>query len=470
MKKQNSTRVQALKKTLSFIAVISFSLSTSAQKKWSLKDCVDHAMEQNISIKLAKLDIWSAEEDVVTARANFLPTLSASASQIYNFGSFIGQDGTRIKSDSRGNNFSLNTGVVLFNGFQNLNLYKQAQLGVQGSQLQLSILKDNISLNVVNAYLNVLFNKEALKISQEQLNVSQNQLEQTKDLVASGTRPLADLLEVKAAVAADNESLVNAQNNVDLSLLNLSQLLQLSPNGFDIEGVEISLYTASLIYNSTATIYDYALQNRSEIKSAELNIENADLAIDLARSAYYPTLSFGAGLGSSYQHRQGASDTRTEYNVDPNNPGQIIETIVPYGFQEQIDNNLGYNIGFSLNIPIFNGFRNDANVYKAVINKEKATLALEQEKQNLNTNINQAYADAKAALKQFQASTISVESQQQAYTNAFDKFNLGAATAFEMEQVRSRLVNAQATLLNAKYNFVFKTKVLDFYMGKPLIP
>ena len=190
----------------------------------------------------------------------------------------------------------------------------------------------------------------------------------------------------------------------------------------------------------------------------------------MARSAYYPTLSFGAGLGSSYQHRQGASDTRTEYNVDPNNPGQIIETIVPYGFQEQIDNNLGYNIGFSLNIPIFNGFRNDANVNKAVINKEKATLALEQEKQNLNTNINQAYADAKAALKQFQASTISVESQQQAYTNAFDKFNLGAATAFEMEQVRSRLINAQATLLNAKYNFVFKTKVLDFYMGKPLIP
>ena len=466
----NKTKLQALKKTLSFITIIGFCLSTSAQKKWSLKACVDHAMEQNISIKLANLDIWSAEEDVITARANFLPTLSASASQIYNFGSFIGQDGTRIKSDSRGNNFGLNTGVVLFNGFQNLNLYKQAQLGVQGSLLQLSILKDNISLNVVNAYLNVLFNKEALKISKEQLNVSQNQLNQTKDLVASGTRPVADLLEVKASLAADNESLVNAQNNVDLSLLNLSQLLQLNPEGFDIEAVEISLYTASLLYNSTATIYDYALQNRSEIKSAELNIENADLAIDLARSAYYPTLSFGAGLGSSYQHRQGATDTRTEYTVDPNNPGQVIETIVPYGFQEQIDNNLGYNIGFSLNIPIFNGFRNDANVYKAVINKEKATLALEQEKQNLNTNINQAYADAKAALKQFQASTISVESQQQAYANALDKFNLGAATAFEMEQVRSRLINAQATLLNAKYNFVFKTKVLDFYMGKSIIP
>ena len=442
-------------------------LSSFAQKKWTLKECVDHALEHNISVKQSLLDIDLAEQDVINAKGNFMPSLSASASQNFNFGSFIGQDGSRIKSDTRGNNFGLNTGVTIFNGFRNLNTYKQAKLGVKSSQLQLSLLKDNVSMTLVNAYLNILFNKENLKIANEQLTISLNQLDQITSQVEAGIKPRSDLLDAESTIASNRESIVNAENSLDLSLLSLSQTLQVSPKDFDIEEVQINLASASLAYNSSGEILSYALDNRAEIKNAELIIENSDFGVKLAQSAFSPSLSFGAGLGSSYQHRQGALDVRSEFAQDPNT-GSVIETIVPNGFNEQLDNNLGYNLGFNLSVPIFNGFKTKANVSKAKINREKSILNLEQAKQDITTTITQAYADAKAALKQYQASKFSVASLEESFKNIQNKFNFGAATSFDVEQVRGRLVNAKSNLINSKYNFVFRSKVLDFYMGKPL--
>ena len=445
-------------------------LNSFAQKKWTLKECVDHALEHNISVKQSMLDIDLAKQDVINAKGNFMPSLSANASQNFNFGSFIGQDGSRIKSDSRGNSFGINSGVTIFNGFRNLNTYKQAKLGVEASQLQLSILQDDISLTVVNSFLNILFNKENLKIAKEQLTISLNQRDQITSQVEAGIKPRSDLFDIDATIASNRESIVNAENSLDLSLLSLSQNLQVSPVDFDIEEVQINLTSVSMAYSSTGEILSHALDNRAEIKNAELNIENSDFGVKLAQSAYAPSLSFGAGLGSSYQHKQGESDVRSEYVMDPNNPGSIIETIVPYGFNAQIENNLGYNLGFNLSVPIFNGFKTKANVSKAKINREKSILNLEQAKLKLTTTVTQAYADAKASLKQYQASLSSVASLEESFKNVQNKFNFGAATSFEVEQIRGRLVNAKSNLINSKYNFVFRSKVLDFYMGKPLIP
>ena len=445
-------------------------LNSFAQKKWTLKECVDHALEHNISLKQSMLDIDLAKQDVINAKGNFMPSLSANASQNFNFGSFIGQDGSRIKSDSRGNSFGINSGVTIFNGFRNLNTYKQAKLGVEASQLQLSILQDDISLTVVNSFLNILFNKENLKIAKEQLTISLNQRDQITSQVEAGIKPRSDLFDIDATIASNRESIVNAENSLDLSLLSLSQNLQVSPVDFDIEEVQINLTSVSMAYSSTGEILSHALDNRAEIKNAELNIENSDFGVKLAQSAYAPSLSFGAGLGSSYQHKQGESDVRSEYVMDPNNPRSIIETIVPYGFNAQIENNLGYNLGFNLSVPIFNGFKTKANVSKAKINREKSILNLEQAKLKLTTTVTQAYADAKASLKQYQASLSSVASLEESFKNVQNKFNFGAATSFEVEQVRGRLVNAKSNLINSKYNFVFRSKVLDFYMGKPLTP
>lgn len=445
------------------VCMLFFVVSSFAQdKKWTLQECVSHALENNISIKQTQLDVLIAKENITTAKANFLPTVSGSASQNFNFGSFIGNDGSRISRDSRGNSFGVSSGITIFNGFQNINLYKQSKLGLTTSQLQLDILKDNISLNVVNAYLNILLNKETLKLAEEQVAISQKSLHQVQGFVDAGVRAKADLLVSQSQLATDSERFVNAENSVVLSLLSLSQLLQVSKDDFDVESILIDLTNTVLTYNSTNEILSYALTNRPEIKNAELNVENAAFNIAIAKSSYYPTLTFGAGLGTSYQHIQGQDDVIPIFDN-----GNLIE-LRSNGFAKQLENNLGYNFGFRLNIPIFSGFRNDASVNRSKISKERSNLALEQEKQTLTSNIEQAYADAKASLKQYEASKTSMTAQEVAFKNEQEKYDLGVSTSFELEQVKNRLINAQSSFLNAKYNFVFKTKVLDFYMGKSL--
>jgi len=450
---------------ITVILTILLSISATAQEKlWTLEECVNYALENNISIKQTALNTDLANQDLVTAKGNFMPNLTGSATQNWNFGSFIGQNGNRVSADSRGNSFGLNTGVTLFNGFRNTSVYKQAQLGTESSILQLNILKDNISVNVVNSYLNILLNKENFKIAEEQVSITEKQVTQVAELVDSGVRPRADLYEVQAQLASDNERLTNVENSLDLAKLGLTQLLQISNQGFDVQEIELSLPAVLVEHKSSIEIYDYAIQNRPEIKKAELDIENSLLDIEIAKSAYYPTLTFGAGVGTSYQHFQGQEDLRVV--IDPNDPTNI--SFVDNGFMQQVENNLGYNLGFSLNVPIFNRFQTKASVNKAKINNERIAFSLDQAKQDLQSTIEQAYADAKAALKQFEASQVSLAAQNESFKNAQESYNSGVMNSFEFEQVRNRLVNAEANLINAKYNFVFTTKVLDFYLGIPL--
>lgn len=451
--------------TLTFFTV-GLSASVFAQDKvWTLQEAVDYALQNNIRVKQSELDTQIADENLVTAKGNFLPNVSGNASQNWNFGSFISNDGNRVSRDSRGNSFGLNTDVTLFNGFRNTSVYKQAQLGIESSQLQLAILKDDISLNVVNQYLNILLNKENFKVAQEQILISEKQVNQLSELVNSGVRPRADLYEVQAQLASDQERLINAENAVDLAILSLAQLLQISKDGFDVQAMELTLPTVLVEKKSPDEIYDFAVQNRPEIKQAELNIENAQLDVKIAKSAFYPTLSFGASAGTSYQHFQGQEDLRLII-PDPLNPASSY--LAPNGFGQQFEDNLGYNVGFRLNVPIFNGFQTKANVNRAIINSKRIEYSMDQEKQDLRTNIEKAFADAKAALKQYEASETSLNAQDESFNNAQESYNLGVMNAFEFEQVRNRLVNAQANSINAKYNFVFKTKVLDFYLGIPL--
>ena len=433
-------------------------------KVWSLQECIDYTLENNIRVKQTQLDLKIADQNLVTAKGNFLPNLTGSATQNYNFGSFIDQDQRRISTDARGNSFGLNTGVTLFNGFQNTSIFKQAKLGIESSKLQLAILRDNISLNVVNQYLSVLLNRERLKVANEQIQITQKRLGQIKELVNSGVSPKADLFDVQAQLASDQEELTNVKNSVDLALLSLSQLLQIPHKGFDVEDMLLQLPAVLLENKSADDIYDFAITSRPEIRQAELNIEDSQLGIDIAKSSFYPTLSFGAGMGTSYQHRQGQDDVRPI--IDPDNPPDII--LIPNGFGQQLNDNMGYNFGFNLNVPIFNRNQTKASVNRAKISNERITYALEQEKQTLRTNIEQAYADAKAAYNQFESSKLSLDAQKESFKNAQESYNLGVMNSFEFEQVRNRLINAESNLINAKYNFVFKTKVLDFYLGKPL--
>jgi outer membrane protein len=455
-----------MKKLIITFSILFTTLSFAQDKKWSLEECVNYALENNISVKQSEFDLELAEENVRTAKGNFLPGVNASASKNFNFGSYIDQNGGRVSRDTRGNNFGINTGVTIFNGFQNTNTYKQSKLGLESSQLQLSILKDNISLNVVNSYLNVLFNKESLRIADDKIKVTEQQLVQVQKLVDAGIKAVADLTDVKAQLATDRQTYVNAENSVDLSLLSLAQLLQISHIGFDIRDIDLEISSVALLYNDTEDIFTKASENRPEIKSAQLNIDDAEYSVAIAKGVYMPTLSASAGAVTSYQHAQGQEDLRPVI-LDINNPLDI--TLIPNGFGTQLEDNLGYNLALSLSIPIFNRNQSKARVERAKINVEKRKTSLIQAKQDLRTNIENAYADAKASLKQFDAALLSVEAQENALSNATERYDLGVINSFDFEQVRNRFVNAQSALINAKYNFIFKTKVLDFYAGKPLV-
>jgi outer membrane protein len=359
----------------------------------------------------------------------------------------------------------MNTGVTLYNGKRNKNLLLQAEKNLEAAGYDMEENKNNIMLFVVNSFLNVLLNKESLKIAEDQLAISISQVEKAKGLVEAGSQPRSILLEAEATLANDEQQITTAQNAIDLSLLSLAQLLQLSHKGFDIDEVNIGINSASLIINDTDAVFDKAVNSLPEIKSAEIALENSKLAVQISKAGYYPSLSLSGGVGTSYQHNQGQKDLRPV--VDSNDPNNII--FVPNGFGKQFKDNLGFNFGLSLNIPIFNRFQIKSSVTRAEINQERSALQLLDEKIKLRESIERAYADAKASLNEFFSSEKSLRAQEEAFRNAQESYNLGVMTSFDFDQVRGRLVNAQSSMVNAKYNFVFRSKLLEYYYGIPIV-
>ncbi|WP_298498303.1 TolC family protein [uncultured Algibacter sp.] len=422
--------------------------SFAQQKTWTLQECVNHALENNITIRQSKNRLLDNEQDIIASKSAFLPSVNANMTHTLSIGSrelFPGQFVDRTDN-------SINVGVgvnqTIFDGFRLTNLYKQSQLRLETNQLELQRIKDDVSLNVVNAYLNVLFNKEQLQTATAQFEFSEKQLKQVAELVDAGVQPRANIYDAEATLSRDSQQVTLAENNFNLALLTLSQLLQIPFNGFDVEIINIETPSEALLYNDINPILNFAFENRYEIKVAEKNIENAILGTEISKSGYYPTLSASYGFGS---------------NVFFTN---LINT--EEDFFTQLNQQKGHRFSLSLNIPIFSRFQNKTTVAKSRIQEENSKLNLEQAKLDLESNIQRAYTDAQAALKAFVAAKKTLESQTLAFNNSKERYDIGAMTAFDLEQARVQLINAQSSLINAKYDFVFKTKVLDFYMGKSL--
>ncbi len=430
-------------------AAVSFN-SFSQEKKWTLKECVDYALENNITIKQGENTLLSNEQDIIAAKGNFLPSVSGSLGERLSIGSGFDQVTNQRINNQTTHSFSYNLGVNqnVFNGFRTLNLYKQSQLNLEINKLELARIKDDISLNVVNAYLNVLFNIENLETAKAQYEFSKKQLDQVKSLVDAGVQPRANIYDSEATLSTDEQNVTIAENNYTLSLLSLSQLLQVPFEGFDVAVIEIGSPSEALLYNSVDPVLDYAMANRNEIKVAEKNIENAELSTEISKSGYYPSVGFSYGFGSVW------SESKNDFQKQ--------------AFFRELDVNKGHTFNLSVSIPIFSRFQNKTAVAKSLIQENNSKLNLDQAKLNLESNVQRAFTDAQAAFKAFLAAKKSLESQELAFENSQERYNIGAMNAFDLEQTRIRLVNAQASLINAKYDFVFKTKVLDFYLGKPL--
>lgn len=431
---------------LFFIGITAF----SQQKKWTLEACVNHALENNITVQISENTLLINAEDIIASKGQFLPLVNGNFGQRLSIGSgFDPVSNQRINNQTTHSfNYNLSVNQTVFNGFRTLNLYKQSLLNLESSKLELARIKDDISLNVVNSYLNILFNKERLETAKAQYAFSNKQLQQVQDLVDAGVQPKVNIYDAKATLSNDAQTVTVAQNNYNLSLLTLSQLLQVSFKDFDVAIINIDNPSEALLYNDIDPILDFAFNNRNEIKVAQKNIENAELSTEISKSGYYPSVSAGYGFGSVWSESE--NDFRKQ------------------AFFRELDFNKGHNFNLNVSIPIFSRFQNKTAVARSKIREENSKLNLEQEKLNLEANIQRAFTDAQAAFKTFEAAKASMASQELAFTNSQERYNIGAMNAFDLDQARLRFVNAQSSLINAKYDFVFKTKVLDFYMGKSL--
>jgi len=450
MKTNNLEKTQMRK--IIFVLAFTFTILSFAQeKKWGLEECVNYALENNISVKRAQLSNQTNKQNIKSSEGQFLPSVSANTSQGVSIGSgFDPNTGNRVNNQTTySSNFGGNVSYTIFNGFRNTNLYKQSLMSLEASELELQRIKDDISLNVVNSYLNILFNKENLAVAQSQFSFSEKQLKQVKELVDAGVQPRGNLLDIEATLANDEQRVIAAENNLALAKLTLSQLLQLPALNFDVEIIELGSPSEQLLYENSNSIFNIAVENRSEIKSAEKNIDIAKLSTNVSKSGYYPSLSASYGYSTFF------SEYKEEFNKR--------------SFFNEFDRNKGHRFSLNLNIPIFSQFQNKTSVAKSKIQEENALLTLEQTRLTLQSNIERAFTDARAALKTYAASQKSLSSQKLAFDNAQERYNIGAMNSFDLDQARNRLVNAEGSLINAKYDFVFKTKVLDFYAGKSLL-
>ena len=447
MKMINNKISHNLFRNLILILTILILADVNAQKKWSLEECVTYAIENNISVRQANNALLSNDQDIIAAKGNFLPFLGINGSQRMNLGNVQVFDGEFVDRTFHSSNFGLNISQTIFNGFRNTNVYRQSLINKAANLEEFKRIKDNVSLTVVNSYLNVLLNKENLIIAEAQYDFSIEQLQLVKELVEAGVQPQANVFDAEASLANDSQQLTVAENSYTLAILSLSQVLQVPFNSFDIQIIDLDPPTQQLMYNDISSILDYAFKNRSEIKVAEKNIEAAKLGKEISKSGFYPSVSLSYGLNTGANFSNLTNDN---------------------SFFQQINDNRGHSFALNLNIPVFSRFQNQTALAKAKIQVENSNLALEQAKVDLESNIQLAFNDAKAALKSYISSNKSVIARQLSFDNAKERYNIGALNSLDLEQNRTQLVNSQASLIQAKYDFIFKSKVLDFYLGKPL--
>lgn len=470
---------------LSLILMLVFSITIQAQsKKWTLEECVKYAIQNNISIKQTELDSKTAAIDKKGAIGNFLPSLNANASHSWNIG--LNQDITTGLLQNKTTQFTsagANIGIDIYKGLQNQNTLRKANLSIVAAKYQLQKMQEDVALNVANAFLQILFNKENLKVQQEQLAINQKQYSRSEELVNAGSIPRGDLLDIKATVASNNQNVIAAENALLISKLSLAQLLQLKEfESFDIIDETNAKDENNILAQTPIAIYDKAKENKIELKIAKTNLEIAEKNIAIAKGAFQPTLqgfySFSSRVAYSDRVVGVQPNTSnptsivgyvqgTNQNVLQNNFSPVLGNALP--FWDQFSNNKGQSFGAQLSVPIFNGFSARNNVERSKVSLEKSKIALEQQDLDLQRNVFTAFTDAKGALNTYESSIVALESRQEAYNYAKEKYAVGLMNSFDFNQSQTLLTNAQSEVLRTKYDYIFKIKILEFYFGIPII-
>ena len=448
MQKTHSSINQPMKNIAIAFLFLIFSLSLQAQdKKWTLQECVNHALENNISVKQSELELELTEADKLEAIGNFLPSLNANASASKNTGLSLNPTNNQLENTTFGSaSAAINVGLTLFDGLRNVRQLQRSKLSELAAQYRLDKMKDDIALAVANSYLQVLLNKANLEVAKSQNIVTLEQLDRTNNLVDAGVLPRGDLLEIKATDASEKQRIAVAENTVKISLISLAQLLLIKDySNFDIAEEEYKIIDGGIAEKDVSEIIESAKETRSEVRIAQKNVDLARKDLQISRGAYYPTLSAFFGYNTRYADN------------DP------LER--PFIDQLYLNDGIGY--GLQLNVPIFNGFAVRSNVKRNKIGLRNSEYQLEQAKLDLESNVYQAYVDAKGSLKAYEAAIVAMESQELAYDYARDRYDVGLTNAFDFSQSKLRYDNAKIEENRTKFEYIFKLKVLELYFGVP---
>ncbi|MUH36840.1 TolC family protein [Zobellia amurskyensis] len=444
-------------KLTALLLLFSIGAVSAQQKKWTLQECVDYAVEHNLSVEQYELDLQNAQIDKSDAIGAMLPAVNASSSITGSTGlSFDPTTNEPVTTTILSGSGGITSSLTLFDGLRNLHRLNRAKLNALSNQYRLDDLKDDIRLSVANSYLQILSNKETLKVFEAQFAVSEQDLKRSKELVDAGVLPNGDLLEIEATLANLEQQIVNTQNQVLISRINLAQLLQITDyKNFDVLDADIEVPPSEVLTKSPEEIFAEALTFRNDIKFSKSNIDLASKDLDIAKGAIYPTLGAFFNYNTRYSDQDGFDNTTG--NLVP------AESLV-----NQLWLNDGISYGARLDIPIFNGFSVKNNIKRSKINVEKAKLQLEQDKLNLETDINQAYVDVTSFSKAYDAAQKTLDARRLAYDYSKERYDVGLMNAFDFSQAQSRVDNAEAELIRTKYDYIFRLKVLEFYFGLPL--
>ena len=453
---------------------------TTGQEIWTLEKCVNHAIDKSLQMQGSQLSMKNSEINVNEAQHARYPNLSASTNVAWNFGRTI--DPTRnefITETFFNNGFSLNSNVLLFNSGRINHSIQQSLINNKASLKDVEQTKRDIALNVASLYLNLLFAKENLQNAENQLNLTNSQLAQLNKQIAVGNRPENDRLDLEAQIANNEQTIVEARNNLNINMLNLKQLLRLDPDyNLDIltpAGLSIDSDPDLITFNE---LYLSALNNQASVAANDLRLKSAILGEKIARANLYPTVGAGGSLRTNYSNKglslKGYDDTVIEQTVFINNQEvkvgfpQQIPQLEKSPYFNQFTDNLSYAIGVSMNIPIYNNYSSKASIQRAQLNTEQASLNLDQTKETLKITVGQALSDAKAAKARYNASEKTKTAQINLYNNAIKRFEIGALNAFELTRLKTQMESSMINTIIAKYDYLFRTKVIDFYLGKPI--
>ncbi len=435
--------------TLSFILA---SLAASAQQSggWTLRQCIDYALENNITVKQQDVTRRQNEVQLSTAKNSRLPDLNASASQNWSFGRGLTSENTYSNRNTSSTSLSLGTTVPLFTGFRIPRTIELNKLNLEAATADLGKARDDISVQVAQAYVQILYNIELRDVAQRQIDIDSMQVERLREMYRTGKASGVEVAQQEATLAQSRLTLTQADNDYRISLLTLAQLLELpSPEGFTIVRPDI----ATLTVDEAATlplpdeIFQEAIAFKPEVKAETLRLKSTEMSIKIAQSALWPTLSLSAGLGSNYYKTNGF-DTES--------------------FGRQMRNNFSQYIGLSLNIPIFNRFETRNSIRSARLDRESQQLRLDDVKKTLYKEIQQAYYNAVAARAQYASSTEATASNKAAFDLMSAKYEYGKANITEFNESKNNWLKAESDLARAKYEYMYDTSLLDFYRGRPL--